>query len=296
MNPPSSKPSLLPRAHSRPLERAFGSSSAFTLIELLTVVGISVLMTAVTIPALNALKNSSDVTSAAYDISGIVQVARTYAMTNNTYVYVGFEEVNASQSSGSLKQTAGVGRLAVVAAAREDGTPGYSSGPSGLTGWAGTTSNTGFVQVAKLLREEDVHLPQAASFITTTQPVSPFPVPTSGNMSVAAGRRDTSAKSPSYELMSGSSVTTFNYPINSTTSPQYTFSNVIQFDPQGSARVLQSQGSSSVDTSSVPWCIEVCLQQSHGSVTPPAVTNSDVGNQAILQIDGMTGGVRIFRP
>jgi hypothetical protein len=255
----------------------------------LTVVGISLLMTALTIPALNALKNSSDVTSAAYDISGLLQIARTYAMTNNTYVYAGFEEVDATVSPGALVQKPGVGRLAMVVAASRDGTPGYSTG---VTGWQ--SSGAGLVQVARLLRVEDVHLPMAMGAF-----------PTSGNMSASVGRRNVTARYPSFEVMSGAapSATPFNYPLSTTAAQaQYVFQNVIQYDPQGSARVLlvpTTQGAA-IDTESVPWCIELYLQQTHGNIAPPvpqpgasgAITENDVS----IQVDGMTGGVRIFRP
>jgi Tfp pilus assembly protein FimT len=241
-------------------------------------------MTALTIPALNAFKNSSDVTTAAYDISGMLQLARTYAMTNNTYVYVGFEEVNAGVSSNAATQTPGVGRLAVVAAASRDGTPGYGSG---MTGWLST--GAGLVQVSRLLRVDNVHVPfSLGSF------------PTSGNMSATAGRRDITLRNPSYEILSSEAIsaTPFNYPLGAT-SPQYIFQNVIQFDPQGSARILTYNGQT-VDTSSMPWCIEVFLQQTHGAMVPATPTlagnGAMAGNNVSIQVDGMTGGVRIFRP
>ena len=261
-------------------------SSAFTLIELLVVVGISLVMTAITIPALNALKNSSDATSAAYDISGMLQFARSYAMTNDTYVYVGVEEADASVSPGSGQQHVGTGRLALSAVASKDGTPGYTVGSSGITGWAGASGTSSLVQIAKLLRVENLH---AATSLGA--------FPSTGSMSASTGRRDVSTKSPSYELMaatSGSSATPFNYPLNST-SPQYSFTQVIQFDPQGAARF---QIPNWTDTSEVPWCIELFLQQTHGT-TPQPYTNtggSIQGNVVSIQVDGMTGGVRIFRP
>jgi len=260
------------------------ASRAFTLIELLAVLGVSLLMTALTIPALNAIKNSSDVASAAYDVAGMLQLARTYAMTNNTYVYVGIEEVNATISSSAPVQQPGVGRLAIVAAASRDGTPGYSTG---VSNWQNTGSS--LVQVSKLLRIESVHAPTVLGAF-----------PTSGNMSAEAGRRDVTARAPSYEVMSGTGVsaTPFNYPLGATT-PQYTFNYVIQYDPRGSARVLPN-GTQPVDTSSVPWCIELYLQQSHGAALPPApslaANGSVTGNEVSVQVDGMTGGVRIFRP
>src|SRR5438105_12694852 len=67
-------------------------ASGFTLIELLVVIGIMILLTALFTPAFTNLKIGSDVTSAAYTIKGVLDQARTYAIANNTYTWVGFYE------------------------------------------------------------------------------------------------------------------------------------------------------------------------------------------------------------
>src|SRR5438105_14977663 len=76
-------------------------TSGFTLIELLVVIGIIVILTALLTPAFTTLKSGSDVTSAAYTIKGVLEQARTYAMANNTYTWVGFYEEDVSQSSSN---------------------------------------------------------------------------------------------------------------------------------------------------------------------------------------------------
>ena len=65
-------------------------TSGFTLIELLVVIGIMVLLMALLTPAFTTLKGAGDVTSAAYTIKGVLEQARTYAIANNTYTWVGF--------------------------------------------------------------------------------------------------------------------------------------------------------------------------------------------------------------
>jgi hypothetical protein len=104
-----------------------------------------------------------------------------------------------------------------------------------------------------------------------------------------------------FELLhtTGTSANSFTYPLASgsgaNASAQYQFQHVIQFDPQGAARVLMAGQTGTVDTDSVPYCIEVCLQQAHGNV-PTALPTNGPGDLIALQVDGMTGNVRVFRP
>src|SRR6516162_11036159 len=69
-------------------------ASAFTLLELLIVVGIIGLLLVLIAPAFTTIKSGTDVTSAAYTIKGVLDTARTYAKANNTYTWVGFYEEN----------------------------------------------------------------------------------------------------------------------------------------------------------------------------------------------------------
>src|SRR6516165_9215224 len=85
-------------------------ASAFTLLELLIVVGIIGLLLVLIAPAFTTIKSGTDVTSAAYTIKGVLDTARTYAKANNTYTWVGFYEEDVSQSSTN-PATAGVGRV-----------------------------------------------------------------------------------------------------------------------------------------------------------------------------------------
>src|SRR5436190_22901068 len=63
---------------------------AFTLLELLIVVGIIGLLMVLIAPAFTTIKGGTDVTSAAYTVKGVLDTARTYAKANNTYTWVGF--------------------------------------------------------------------------------------------------------------------------------------------------------------------------------------------------------------
>ena len=82
---------------------------AFTLLELMLVIGVIVLVSTFVVPAFTNLKSSGDVNSAVYNIGGVLEQARSYAMANRTYVWVGIEEVDASKDPSVNPQTIGIG-------------------------------------------------------------------------------------------------------------------------------------------------------------------------------------------
>src|SRR5438034_2985558 len=101
---------------------------AFTLLEMLIVMGIIALLMVLVAPAFTNLKSAGGVTSAAYTIKGVLDQARTYAKANDTYTWVGFFEENvASTTPGS----AGFGRIVMSVVASTDGTIIYTSNTPG---------------------------------------------------------------------------------------------------------------------------------------------------------------------
>src|SRR5881409_2381221 len=96
-------------------------ASAFTLLELLIVVGIIGLLMVLIAPAFTTIKGGTDVTSAAYTIKGVLDTARTYAKANNTYTWVGFYEEDVAQSATN-PATAGIGRIVMSVVASKNGT------------------------------------------------------------------------------------------------------------------------------------------------------------------------------
>jgi hypothetical protein len=74
---------------------------------------------------------------------------------------------------------------------------------------------------------------------------------------------------------------------------------VIEFDPQGSARIITTQPSStSALLDAIPQYIEIGLEPSHGAVAAaaPADQVHNPGQIAAIQIDGMSGAIRTYRP
>ena len=130
--------------------------SAFTLLELLIVIGIIALLMVLVVPAFTNIKSAGDVTSAAYTVKGVLDTARTYAKANNTYTWVGFYEENVSNPASPNSDTPKVGRLIMSIVASKDGTIIYDPNATGTNNFIDPTR---LVQVTKLAKIENVHLP-----------------------------------------------------------------------------------------------------------------------------------------
>ena len=119
--------------------------SAFTLLELLIVVGIMAVLLVLMAPAFTTIKSGGDVTSAAYTIKGALDTARTYAKANNTYTWVGF-----AGSIGPNTQDSVTGQVQVAIVASKDGTNLWSANnalpPASLT------------QVGKMITLNNIHI------------------------------------------------------------------------------------------------------------------------------------------
>src|SRR5207244_7186665 len=198
----------------------------FTLLELLIVVGIIGLLLVLIAPAFTYIKGGADVTSAAYTIKGVLDTARTYAKANNTYTWVDFYEEDASQASTS-PATAGTGRLVMSIVASKGGTMLYAT-PLGSSFTLDAAPNqTALTQVGKLTKIENVHLKTFAA-PTATPPPDTFDTRPAPALTAQIG--DTTPAAP---------YLSFGYPVG-TSSPQYPFTKVIQFNPRGEGVVDNS--------------------------------------------------------
>jgi len=245
---PSAIPELLPRDRSR----------GFTLVELLIVIGIMGMLFAMAGPALSTLKGAGDIGKASGDIQGIFEQARSYAMANNTYVYVGIQE----QDGITPTAASGVGQVALGIVASVNGLRPYSNSPS--TPSALSASN--ITPIGRVKYFSSLHLTNWAT------------AGTNGNMA-----RNTP---PDVDLGTNTNcITTFQIPTSGTA--KYTFSRVVEFDPQGVARY---QTNATFDAS-IKNYLEIPLMTARGN---KAMTNSS--NAAAIQIDAITGGIRLYRP
>jgi prepilin-type N-terminal cleavage/methylation domain-containing protein len=265
-------------------------ASAFTLIELLIVIGIIAVLLVLIAPAFTTIKSAGDVTSAAYTIKGVLDTARTYAKANNTYTWVGFYEENVSNPSSPNADTPPVGRLIMSIVASKDGTNVYGSGN-------GTIDPTKLTQVGKLVKFENIHLPLfavcasncTADSFDTRPPLQNDP--TAGYNYSRFGELN----APQPNTAPYTTPYNFQYPVgNPAPAVQYTFSKILQFSPRGESRV----NGNSYDIRRV---VEIGLIQTHGTATPVPVSGGGTsnvvfsGNVVAVQINGFAGDVRIYR-
>ena len=245
-------------------------ASAFTLLELLIVIGIIALLMVLIVPAFTNIKSGTDVTSAAYTIKGGLDTARTYAKANNTYTWVGFyeEDVSTPSVSHGTDPCAGcVGRLVMSIVASKDGTIVYD--PNNLA----TIDPTRLLQVGKLIKIENVHLATFTDGSGTGSTFDARPAVTYPTARIG----DTTPPSPS--------LTPFQYPVgNPAPTAQYTFVKAVQFSPRGEARIDNTNYT-------LKTVAEIGLEPTHGAVTPASIP----ANVVAVQFTGVGGDVKIYR-
>ena len=255
----------------------------FTLVEMLAVMAVMVILIGLSGPVVNALKNSGDVTSAAYDLSDTLTRARASALANNTYVWVGFFEEDGSQSS-TQPATPGKGRIVVSTVYSKDGTSIYD--PNAASPVAIDPTRLG--QYGRLLKIDHAHLTAfaAGSGKAVAGSGSFAGRPPAGDPSL-----DDSASSRNLDRISDQNPAackyTFAYPLGSA-SAQYTFTKMIQFSPRGEARINCVQNMEPV--------IEIGLIRSIGSAVITAAVETDPKNIVAIQMTGVASNLTIYRP
>ena len=244
---------------------------AFTLLELLVVIGIIAILMVLIAPAFTSIKTGNNVTTAAYTIKGVLDQARTYAMANNTYTWVGFFEEDVSQPSAN-PATAGAGRIVMSIVASKDGTTIYTGG---LTSPAVELDPTKLIQVGKLTKIDNLHLKTFPDATATPPPDTFDKRPAAGLNTARIG--DTSPDNDS--------LSPFRYPVGSATgTAQYIFRKAVQFSPLGEARIDNNNYT-------LKTVIEIGVQLTHGITPEP----SPVKNPVAIQLTGVGGNVKIYR-
>jgi prepilin-type N-terminal cleavage/methylation domain-containing protein len=199
----TSSPKLCSR-RSFTLRKQCGRFSAFTLVEMLVVIAIILILTVLLVPAFTSLKPAGDTTNAAYTIKGVLEQARTYAMANNTYTWVGFD--------GSIG-TAITGQVSIALIASNDGTRLGSDSDTSSPFVIGTGSGTA-AQIGKLIQLQNTHVGDTG-------------VPTNDGTDFESRPN----VAPGYRISSAGTA------LHSFTLQQTTFSRWFQFSPRGEALV-----------------------------------------------------------
>jgi len=212
-------------------------SHGFSMVELLVVLAIISIMSAVAVTAIASLGKADGFNIAMSSVSLVLERARAYAMANNTYVFVGIEETDAAQTATDIQQTGGghIGRVAIQAFASVDGTMNLAS--------------SNLVSINKLQILNNVDIPASLS-------------QTSGAL---AGRPTTT---PDFNMGASSFPVLSN--ASSITSRNYTFNKVIAFDSLGVVHVPAATPSSGYQY------IEIDVQPTNGNVIPSKVSNVGV--------------------
>ena len=158
------------------VETARNGACGFSLIELLVVIAVMTILVGLSIPAIRSMGGASRFDGSVLQVSGLLDEARSYAMAQNTYVWLAFYPVDAPDKSGE--------ELYVVTLASSDG-----SNP--FTGWDGTyaipytmsDSNTTVQSVLKIATFKQLHLiaetdkyftsPTQISTVPSTTPTAP---------------------------------------------------------------------------------------------------------------------------
>jgi type II secretory pathway pseudopilin PulG len=242
------------------------------LIELLVVIGLMLALMVFVAPAFQTIKSGTDASSAAYTIKGALDTARSYAMANNTYTWVGFFEENGSISSTN-PASAGNGRIVISIVASKDGTEPFTSVSSPAADMDST--GTKLSQVGKLVKIDSMHLRTFGNGTGTgntfpTRPAIPGSFPDNAKIG------DTSPPD---------SLRYFHYPANvPEASLQYKFVKMIQFNPRGECRPQN-------DNYEMRAVIEVAFQPIRGT----AVSSVDDSKDCAVQLTGLGGSTKIYQ-
>jgi prepilin-type N-terminal cleavage/methylation domain-containing protein len=207
-----------------------GKRGGFSLVELLVVISIIALLTAVGGPALSALTSSGGANQNISQLSGILEQAREYAVSQNTYVWVAFYTPTV---------TTGFKQVSVAVIASTDGTD------PATTSWQqnsyGTVPSSNLSLINRVVTLKQISLQLAGAFALPSLPGLP-----------GQGVRDPDNSIASY------ATGFFSIQLPGTSTPTM-FTQAIEFTPSGQAR----NGGGPVDV------IDVDLQPQKGTVNDP---------------------------
>jgi type II secretory pathway pseudopilin PulG len=261
-------------------------------VELLIVLSIMAVLASLAVVAFTSSNDAQAFASQVSDFQQIFNDARAYAMANNTVVYVGMEEVDASQPINAVPQnlsstTAG-GRIAVGVAACASGTaPALSTSPTDITG--------SLTPINKLRIFSNIHMEPTYYQGSYTGVTASAPSPLANRATIASKRLSICFNSTT--AATAGCIQYFRWPLTGTA--QYTFNRILQFSPDGSAILIDT---TSTLTKPPSW-MELDLEAMHGSAisttavpTYTSLSKAKAGHEVeAIQIDGVTGNTQLYQ-
>jgi len=270
----------------------FRSPSGLSLIEVLVVLVILLMVMALMVPAVGSLRRDQEVTRAVYEVAGLLEEARSYAMANSTFVWVGFYEEDGGGASRDPAETGNGGRIVISVVASRDGTrypdtPVDEHTPAAFG--AGDASNpVHLVPVYRLVKLDHVRMlaNTAGSAALPSRPA----VAREYQVGDEPGVAPRNATGP-FAIPRGNPTNpaTFSYPLEAP-APQYVFSKIIEFNSRGEAsKILEN-----VFTGPGPQeTMEIALAPARDGVVEPAFIAGGKA-YAVVQVEGLTGQVRVY--
>jgi len=255
--------------------------SAFTLIELVVVIGIIVLLSVLAVPAFTNLRGSGDLTQAADMVAGTLSQARNYAIAHNTYTWAGFyeEAADAATPTNETPPYPGKGRLILAIVASKDGTTGCEDSASN-SGSRIPLLATKIIQVGKLVKIEGVHLTDIGAPAPGATPII------DANSIDARPDFPYTNNAPALDYQNRISSDDSHSPENQSIYPfvaqGYTFHKTLRFTPRGEAQIN--------GTYNLRRVVEIGLRPTHGRIID---LNSP--NVVALQFSAAGGNIKIYR-
>ena len=248
---------------------------AFTLFELLLVLGITALLLILVAPGFTSIKTGNDVATAAYTITGALEQARNYAMANNTYTWVGFyeEDATASAPTNTTPPYTGRGRVLIATVFSIDGTKIFEDADP-----IAKLPTNRIKLLGKLIKIEGVHITDIGA------PPSPTPSPMPSGDSLD-GRADwpytyaSGLGADHFNRISSDSADTTRFAF---VAQGYTFSKTVRFNSRGEANLNS--------TYSLKNAAELGVKPTHGNIVDSASPNL-----VAIQFGGVGGNFKIYR-
>jgi prepilin-type N-terminal cleavage/methylation domain-containing protein len=245
--------------------------SGFSLVELLSVMVIIAVMATLALPSIRSLNSSLKFNQNLSQIIGNLEQARSYAVGQNTYVWVAFYPLDGSHLTGSQQDMSG-DHLVMATYASSDGTNPINWSSNGTYAIPYTSPTTGAIvsPIMKVQTFTQLRLAPGANGISYL----PF------NSSVLPGAMTANEASPASNInftypLPGNNVTLGQQPVPTGDQACY----VIQFTPSGDAQV--ASGLSSV--------IRIDCQPMKASAIV------DGNNIASVGVNGLTGLTTTYR-